>query len=649
MGGRRYAVYAHDWRGRAGAGLAGPHGRTGAGPPSQRVDLLEAELSGSLLVLSEPEFGGRAVRRPCATTPAWPPWPTTPCCARGWPPGAGDAAPPPSGAARAVRRGGAGRQPQGRSGCTGRWPAPSSSRRPPRSSPPNASACRSAPTATTWPAASGGSPSGCGSASSRVRDPKPRRRNRSGRRARQSRERCSPRSLKSTWKAGGYNAADRRARGGDRRERGRAVPPRGPSSDAYERVTVVERDELPDGDERRRAEPQAARPALLQRGQEEVEALLPGISGRASSGRASPTTLNEMCSPAAAIRWRASDEPRAPCSPAVRSSRLTCGAACAPCPRVEIRDRCDVAWPRRRRSAGSRAFASCRVRTERRGGPRRGPRRRPAAARRASRPGWRRSATGPRRTGRGRHVYAWRPIRLAPGGLGRRQARAHRRAARLPRTGRCRAGGRRWLLILGGDGPSTVRRPTRMACSPSRRSSPRRGRGRDPRRRAARRHRHARLPGEPPAPLRAPAPISRRRLIPIGDAVCSFNPALRPGHDRLGARGGGAATLPGRRPRPAHPAVLLRREPGRSTTRGRWRPAATSRCPSVEGPRPRAAAGAQRLHAAGSSAVAERDPRGRAFIAVVGCTSRRRRMLRQRSPQRLLRPADRPTAVRCMA
>ena len=55
VGGRRYAVYAHDWRAEpALAWLDRMAERELA--TDQRVDLLEAELSGPLLVLSEPEF-----------------------------------------------------------------------------------------------------------------------------------------------------------------------------------------------------------------------------------------------------------------------------------------------------------------------------------------------------------------------------------------------------------------------------------------------------------------------------------------------------------------------------------------------------------------------------------------------------------------
>jgi hypothetical protein len=165
VGGRRYAVYAHDWRAEPILAwldrMAERELRT-----DQRVDLLEAEMVAPLLVLSEPEFEAavrqalRDYTRPVALAAspllrarlasqaaagARPRPPSRRCSARPpwrWPPTPGTSA------------------------CTGRWPAPSSSRRPPRNWPRNASACRSAPTATSWPAASGGSPSGCGSASS---------------------------------------------------------------------------------------------------------------------------------------------------------------------------------------------------------------------------------------------------------------------------------------------------------------------------------------------------------------------------------------------------------------------------------------------------------------------------------------------------
>lgn len=50
-------------------------------------------------------------------------------------------------------------------------------------------------------------------------------------------------------------------------------------ADAYERVTVIDRDELPDGAQHRRAVPQGRQPhALLARGQDVIEELLPGIA-----------------------------------------------------------------------------------------------------------------------------------------------------------------------------------------------------------------------------------------------------------------------------------------------------------------------------------------------------------------------------------
>jgi len=71
VGGRRYAVYAHDWRAEpALAWLDRMAERELA--TDQRVDVLEAELPAPLLVLSEPEFAAavrqalRDVRRPDA-------------------------------------------------------------------------------------------------------------------------------------------------------------------------------------------------------------------------------------------------------------------------------------------------------------------------------------------------------------------------------------------------------------------------------------------------------------------------------------------------------------------------------------------------------------------------------------------------------
>jgi len=71
VGGRRYAVYAHDWRAEpALAWLDRMAEREQA--TDQRVDVLEAELPAPLLVLSEPEFAAavrqalRDVRRPDA-------------------------------------------------------------------------------------------------------------------------------------------------------------------------------------------------------------------------------------------------------------------------------------------------------------------------------------------------------------------------------------------------------------------------------------------------------------------------------------------------------------------------------------------------------------------------------------------------------
>jgi hypothetical protein len=165
VGGRRYAVYAHDWRAEpALAWLDRMAERELA--TDQRVDLLEAELSTPLLVLSEPEFQA-AVRQALRdyTRPAAPA--DNPLLRSRLASQAAAGAPTAATLQTLLREAAEALAANPRTSvCTGRWPVPSSSRRPPRSWPPNASACRSAPTATTWPAGSGGSPSGCGGASS---------------------------------------------------------------------------------------------------------------------------------------------------------------------------------------------------------------------------------------------------------------------------------------------------------------------------------------------------------------------------------------------------------------------------------------------------------------------------------------------------
>src|SRR5688572_3595615 len=67
-------------------------------------------------------------------------------------------------------------------------------------------------------------------------------------------------------------------------------------AEAYERVTVIERDALQAGPEQRRAVPQGRHVhALLPRGQEELEALLPGITDELiGAGALTYEALSEM-------------------------------------------------------------------------------------------------------------------------------------------------------------------------------------------------------------------------------------------------------------------------------------------------------------------------------------------------------------------
>ena len=230
-------------------------------------------------------------------------------------------------------------------------------------------------------------------------------------------------------------------------------------------------------------------------------------------------------------------------------------------------------------------------------------------------------------------MYASRPIRIAPGALGPDKLVLIGARPGLPRHARARGPGARPLAAHArrlprppsADRPGGLRR-LRGERRPAGR------RGRHPRRRAARRHRHARLPGQPAAPLRAPAPVPRRP-DPDRRRGLQLQPALRPGHDRLGARGGRAAPLPGRRSRTGSPGGSSPPRPPRSTTRGRWRSAATSPCPRSRAARP-ARLRAINAYLGRLQAVAEHDPVvAAAFVSVVAMLEK---------PQRLLRPVDRP-------
>ena len=67
-------------------------------------------------------------------------------------------------------------------------------------------------------------------------------------------------------------------------------------TEAYERVTVVERDSLPGGVQGRRAVPQGRHPhALLPRGQACLDALLPGFSSELVAAGAPACAARRRC------------------------------------------------------------------------------------------------------------------------------------------------------------------------------------------------------------------------------------------------------------------------------------------------------------------------------------------------------------------
>jgi 2-polyprenyl-6-methoxyphenol hydroxylase-like FAD-dependent oxidoreductase len=116
-------------------------------------------------------------------------------------------------------------------------------------------------------------------------------------------------------------------------------------AETYERITIVERDELPAGAEQRRAVPQGRHVhALLPRGQEELEQLLPGITAElVDAGAVTYEALSEMY-------FSVHGHPMA----RVAMNRDTLLASrplieahvrrrVRALPGVEIRDRCDVA------------------------------------------------------------------------------------------------------------------------------------------------------------------------------------------------------------------------------------------------------------------------------------------------------------------
>jgi 2-polyprenyl-6-methoxyphenol hydroxylase-like FAD-dependent oxidoreductase len=404
-------------------------------------------------------------------------------------------------------------------------------------------------------------------------------------------------------------------------------------AETYERVTVIERDELPAGAEQRRAIPQGRHVhALLPRGQKELEMLLPGITAELiDAGAVTYEALSEMYfsvhgHPMARVAMNRdtllASRPLIEAQVRRRVRAL---------PGVEIRDRCDVAGlvaapgritgvrvlPRADGSAEEVLAADLVV----------------AAGGRAGRlPAWLEGLGYPRPQEDRVAIdvmYASRPIRIAPGALGPDKLVLIGARPGLPRQLVLAAQEHdRWLLTLAGyrgnhpptdpegfvDFAATVAPPDVAAAI-----------------------RDAQPLGDIvthafPANLRRRYERLRRfpdGLIPIGDAVCSFNP--------LYGQGITVSVLE---------AAALRRCLARGTHRlaRRFFAAAAPAIdhawemaiggdlalPEVEGPRP-ARLRAINAYVGRLQAAAERDPVvAAAFVNVVAMLER---------PQRLLRPA----------
>jgi 2-polyprenyl-6-methoxyphenol hydroxylase-like FAD-dependent oxidoreductase len=404
-------------------------------------------------------------------------------------------------------------------------------------------------------------------------------------------------------------------------------------ADTYERVTIVERDDLPAGAEQRRAVPQGRHVhALLPRGNKELELLLPGITAElVGDGAVLYEALSEMYlsvlgHPMARVALNRDT---------VLASRPLIEAhvrrRVRALPGVEIRDRCDVAGliaspgrvtgvrllPRADGSAEERLGADLVV----------------AAGGRSGRlPAWLEGLGYPRPREDRVTIdlqYASRPLRIAPGALGPDKLVLIGARPGLPRTLALAAQeSGHWLLTLGGyrgDHPpidddgfvtfaESVAPPDVGAAV----------RGAEPLGDvvthgfpANQRRRYERLRRFPDG------------LVPIGDAVCSFNP--------LYGQGMTVSVLE---------AAALRRclADGQARLARRFFAAATPAIdhawemaiggdlalPEVDGPRP------ARLRAINAylrrlQAVAEHDPLvAGAFVNVIAMLEK---------PQRLLRPS----------
>lgn len=405
-------------------------------------------------------------------------------------------------------------------------------------------------------------------------------------------------------------------------------------AETYERVTIVERDELPAGAEQRRAVPQGRHVhALLPRGQKELETLLPGITAElVAAGAVIYEALSEMYfsvlgHPMARVALNRDT---------VLASRPLIEAhvrrRVRALPGVEIRDRCDVAGliaspdrgritgvrvlPRAHGSAEELLAADLVV----------------AAGGRAGRlPAWLDGLGYPRPQEDRVAIdlmYASRPVRLAPGALGPDKLVLIGARPGLPRTLALAAQEHdTWLLTLAGyrdHHPPTDEEgflAFAAAVAPPD---------------VAAAVRDAEPLGEIvthgfPANLRRRYERLRRfpaGLIPIGDAVCSFNPLYGQGMTvsvleaaaLRDALAGGPAGLTRRFFAAAAPAIDHA-----------WEMAIGGdlALPEVEGPRP-ARLRAINAYLGRLQGVAEHDPVvAAAFVNVVAMLEK---------PQRLLRP-----------
>ena len=383
-------------------------------------------------------------------------------------------------------------------------------------------------------------------------------------------------------------------------------------TEAYERVTVIERDALPAGLQGRRAVPQGRHAhALLPHGQACLDALLPGFSAElVAAGAPTCAALEEM-------RFVIGGHQLARASTGASSILASrpfieghVRRRVRALPQVTLIDGCDalgltasrdgervtgVRILRRADGSAEETLAADLV---------------VAATGRAARiPAWLEALGYPRPAEERLDVgvtYASRRLSLPADPLdgdkfvligARPGPPAHAvpvrpgRRSLDPRAGRLR------------PRAPPAERPRRLRRVRRHRRSARRARG-DRGRRAARGDRDAPLPRQRPPPLRPPAQLPGR-AAGRGRRDLLVQPDLRAGHDRRRRRGGRAARLPrARRARPRPPLLQRRRRPDRSRLAavGRRRPGAAR----GRGPAARARAPRQRL-----SAPPARDGRAR--------------------------------------